>query len=86
MEPTIGLVRAFTSKPILITETGAKIGPDAASWISSLFAGAESTPGIIGVTWFNSNSVHGDYRLQRDPRALRKWRAEARAYLQRAAA
>jgi len=80
LAPTIIEVRGFTSKPILIAETGAPKGPAAPGWIQSLFTGAEVTPGVIGVVWFDHQSAHGDYRLEDDPAALAMFRREARSY------
>jgi mannan endo-1,4-beta-mannosidase len=79
MAPTFVAIRGSTDKPVLIAEAGAPTGP-APGWIRSLFTGAEETPGVIGVVWFEYHSVNGDYRLQDDPPALAMFRREARNY------
>jgi Glycosyl hydrolase family 26 len=80
LAPAIVAVRTVTNKPVLIAETGVSRVPGAAAFVRSLFAGAEDTPGVIGVTWFEYTSPHGDYRLENDPPALAEFRREARNY------
>lgn len=80
LAPTIVKIRMLTDKPVLITETGVPMVAAAPGFVRSLFAGAENTPGVIGVTWFDYQSVHGDYQLEDDPAALAVFRREARSY------
>jgi hypothetical protein len=80
LAPTIAAVHRFTSKPIIIAETGVPIVRQAPAWVRSVFAGAETTVGVIGIVWFNYYSRHGDYRLESDPAALTAFREAARAY------
>lgn len=79
IQPSLTTIRSFTSLPVMITETGARRSRDAAHWITSLFAGARATPGVIGIVWFNAIGANGDYRLQDDPAALQAFRQEVRA-------
>lgn len=72
-----GEVRAFSPKPFLIAETSVQAGPNAAGWVRELFTGAESTPGVLGLIWFNYDKAaeeRDDWRLQDDPAALAAFR------------
>jgi mannan endo-1,4-beta-mannosidase len=80
LAPTIAAVRALAHKPVLIGETGAPDVPQAPVWVRSVFRGAERTPGVIGVVWFNYGDHLGNYRLEDDPAALTAFRAEAGSY------
>jgi mannan endo-1,4-beta-mannosidase len=80
LAPTITAVRATTDKPVLIAETGVPDVPEAASWLESIFSGAESIPGVIGIVYFDYKSANGDYRLQKDPAALAAFRKQARTF------
>jgi hypothetical protein len=80
LAPTIRAARQLTGKPVLIGETGAPHVPAAAAWVRSLFAGASTTPGVIGMVWFDYGDRLGDYRLEDDPPALAVFRREARHY------
>jgi mannan endo-1,4-beta-mannosidase len=78
--PTITTLRASTGKPVLIAETGVPDVPQAAPWLRSIFAGAESIPGVIGLVYFDYASHNGDYNLQQDPSALAVFSREAKIY------
>jgi mannan endo-1,4-beta-mannosidase len=56
--PTIGAVRALTSAPILIAETGATPAAGQPAKISDLFAGIRRY-GLLGFVWFNATNSHG---------------------------
>jgi hypothetical protein len=76
-------VRAFSSRPFLITETSVQPGPDAAQWVRELFAGAEGTPGLLGFVWFDYDKAaqfRDDWRLEDDPAALAVYRAAVGHY------
>lgn len=77
---TIKTIRGLTTDRILIAETGAPDVPQAASWIRSVFQGAETVPGVIGVVYFDLNDHDGRYRLEDDPPALAEFRRDARNY------
>jgi hypothetical protein len=81
LEPTIRQLSKITNKPVLIAETGAPDVSGANEWISTVFAGAEDTPGVIGIVWFNHTGKDGDNRLQDDPPALNEFRRLSRAYI-----
>jgi len=79
----LGEVRQFTGKPFLITETSVQSGPQAAQWVRELFAGVESTPGIVGFVWFDYDKAaenRDDWRIEDDPAALAAFRAAIRQY------
>ncbi|MFE6050072.1 glycoside hydrolase family 26 protein [Kitasatospora sp. NPDC056446] len=54
-QPTIEQVRAFTHKPVVITETGATDTSGLkAQWITEMFSQLPQHPDIIGVIWYES--------------------------------
>jgi mannan endo-1,4-beta-mannosidase len=82
---TLDQVRRFTASPVLITETGASPASGRPRAITDLFAGAESTPGLLGFIWFDydKNSAHGaphNWFIDDDPPALAAFRAAAKEY------
>lgn len=81
LKPTIDEVRHFTHDRVLIAETGAPDVPEAAQWITSLFAGVEQTPGLIGLVYFDHASKHGDYVLAHDAKAQAAFSTQAEQYL-----
>jgi hypothetical protein len=58
---TISQVRAFTSKPVLLSEAG--VGPDVGQFakISNLFDGLRQAK-ALGLVWFDENQQGGPYR------------------------
>jgi mannan endo-1,4-beta-mannosidase len=83
--PTFAQVSTVTSDPILITETGADPASDRPKAIASLFAGAESTPGVLGLVYFDYDkpSAHGanhNWLIDNDPAALAAFRDAAKEY------
>jgi hypothetical protein len=82
--PTIKQVRAFTGKPILITETGANPASGRPRAIANVFAGA-SAAGVAGLIWVDHDnpSAHGpphNWLIDKDPAALAAFRAAAARY------
>lgn len=76
-------VRQFTARPFLIAETSVQPGTQAAQWVRELFAGAETTPGVLGFIWFDFDKAaenRDDWRLEDDPAALAAFRATAARY------
>lgn len=59
-------VRSLTSRPAMLSETGAD-GPGKVAWIASLDPFLRHRPGIAGFVWFNttpeSTGATGDYRI-----------------------
>jgi hypothetical protein len=56
--PTIARVRALTTAPILIAETGATSTADQPSKIADVFAGIHAY-GLLGFVWFNATNSNG---------------------------
>jgi mannan endo-1,4-beta-mannosidase len=77
--PTIAAVRALTSVPVLIAETGATPSADKPAKIASLFAGAHRY-GLLGFVWFDADT-HQDWRVSHDPAAMAALRTGAAVYM-----
>lgn len=77
---TLQEVRNITNKPILIAETGVPALPNQGQEILALYRGAATTPGVIGVVYFDSSTPKGDYRPQDSPAALAAFRKATAAY------
>ena len=74
---TIGQVRKFTSKPVLLSETA--VGPDAGQFVKTgdLFAGMRRYR-TLGLVWFDKSQhqgiYHQDWRIEGDPAAVAAFR------------
>ena len=70
---TIADIRAFSSAPLLISETAVGTTTDRESQIDALFAGVRAER-LAGVVWFDAAQhaglYHQDWRLEDDPYAL----------------
>ncbi len=77
--PTIAAVRALTSDPVLIAETGATPAAGKPAKIASLFAGVHSY-GLLGFVWFDADTQQ-DWRVSHDPAAIAALRTGAAAYM-----
>jgi len=75
--PTIKVVHALTSDPILISETGAAPAAGKPAKISDLFAGVRAY-GLLGFVWFDSIGLK-DWRIT-DPAALAAYHRGASTY------
>ena len=78
--PTIRRVRALTSAPILIAETGATSDANQPSKIADVFAGIH-TYGLLGLVWYNSTNSHGQAFGINSSEALEAFRKGARTYV-----
>jgi Glycosyl hydrolase family 26 len=76
---TINAVRAFTSAPVLIAETGAAPGTGKPAKVADLFAGVRSY-GLLGFVWFDKVTDR-DWRISNDPAAITALRAGVPAYM-----
>ena len=77
--PTIGAVRALTSDPILIAETGAVPAAGQPAKIADLFAGIRQY-GLLGFVWFDStNSIGQDFSIS-SPAAIAAFRKGSSSY------
>ncbi|AEB45023.1 glycoside hydrolase family 26 protein [Micromonospora maris] len=64
---TIGEIRAFSAKPLVITETAASdIAGRKAEWITETFRSLPEHEGIIGLIWFEVNKER-DWRIVSSP-------------------
>jgi Glycosyl hydrolase family 26 len=59
LEPTLSRIRAFTRRPLLITETGAQPGPQKAPWTTDFFRWLNRRPDVIGFVWFQYTRAQG---------------------------
>lgn len=80
LAPTVTQARASFGKPVLIAETGVPDVPEAASWLQSVFEGAENVPGVLGLVYFDTATADYNYRLEHDIPALLVFRQEAKVY------
>ena len=74
--PTRDEVRAFTDKPIIISETASEPGSRRATDVQLLFQGVKKYPDIIGLIWFDIPK-RADWRIENTPVALAVFRREA---------
>jgi mannan endo-1,4-beta-mannosidase len=80
--PTLDQVRQFTSRPVFIVETGASPSSQRPRAIDSLFDGMASTPGMVGVIWFDYDKAVGhDWYIDNDPASLAAFSAAAKTYM-----
>jgi len=77
--PTIAAVRALTSDPILIGETGAVPAAGQPTKINDLFAGVRAY-GLLGFVWFNSTNTIGQTFGISGPAAIAAFRKGASTY------
>jgi mannan endo-1,4-beta-mannosidase len=79
--PTLADLKTFTKLPVFIDETGANPASQRVRAIDSLFSGAEATPTIKGLVWFDYSKAPGrDWQIEDDPAALAAFRAGAETY------
>jgi len=83
--PSITELRAFTSKPLLIAETGVS-GTAAPGQLAGLFAGARIA-GAVGIVYFDQAQAgdpeHQDWRLEDNPTNLAAFQAGIQANAER---
>jgi beta-mannanase len=75
-QPTMTLVRKFTQKPFVLTETGVQAGPHRLTWIADFFRWLAQQPDVVGFIWFEFSREQGgtaDWRFSVD-------RATAKAF------
>ena len=68
-DPTLRAMARFTSKAVLITETGAQPSPRKADWIRDFFRWLPQRPQVIGFIWFEYSVAQGgnqDWRFSVD--------------------
>jgi mannan endo-1,4-beta-mannosidase len=83
--PSIGEIRSFTGKPLVIGETGVS-GPTGPAQIAEFFAGA-SLAGGSAVVYFDEaqtgDSTHQDWRLENNPANMAAFKAAVQLYAER---
>ncbi|GAA4963782.1 hypothetical protein GCM10023205_29660 [Yinghuangia aomiensis] len=74
--PTLRQLREFTSRPVVITETGAvDFDHKKASWIQEMFRQLPGDPDIIGVIWYEARKEReADWRIANSPDAAAAYR------------
>ena len=77
--PTISAVRALTSDPILVAETGAIPAAGQPAKITNLFAGIRSY-GLLGFVWFDTTNSIGQPFGITSPAAIAAFRQGASTY------
>jgi hypothetical protein len=77
---TLASVAKFTTRPILIAETGVGPWPDRPKMIRNFFAGLSRHPQLLGFTYFDLNKLE-NWRLEGHQRAIAAFRKAAPAYL-----
>jgi hypothetical protein len=81
--PTINTVRALTSKPVLISETGIGQVAGQAAKVADLFAGIRASR-VVGFVWFDQTQhagiYHQDWRLEGHPAAIAAFRRALPTY------
>lgn len=83
--PSISAVRAFTTKPMFIGETGVA-GSTGAAQLESVFQGA-SLAGMIGVLYFDvaqaGDSMHQNWRLENNAANMTAFKSNVQLYATR---
>lgn len=59
LDPTRTVIRTFTAKPLLLTETGAQPGRQKAAWTATLFPWVKAHPDVVGFIWFEYTKAQG---------------------------
>ena len=81
--PTIAAIRALTSQPILISETGIGALAGQAAKIPNLFAGVRRHH-LLGLVWFDKRQHQGidhqDWHIEGHPAAIRAFRKADRVF------
>jgi hypothetical protein len=75
-DETYTVLRSFTKKPLLITETGVQPGPHQALWTRGLFRWLAQHKDVVGFVWFeyDRTGATSDWRFSRSPRTLAAFR------------
>lgn len=65
--PTIGEIKHFTAKPLLIAETSVETGPTELQAAHSLVAGVRRRRDVLGFIWFDFNKGGVDWQIESRP-------------------
>ncbi|HSA50378.1 MAG TPA: glycosyl hydrolase [Yinghuangia sp.] len=76
-QPSVRQIREFTSRPIVVTETGAvDFDGMKAAWITEMFRQLPENPDIIGVIWYEARKEdEADWRISVSESASTAYRA-----------
>ena len=77
--PTIAAIRALTSDPILVAETGATPAAGQPAKIADVFAGVHAY-GLLGLVWFDSTNSDGQDFTVSSPAAVAAFRNGASTF------
>jgi mannan endo-1,4-beta-mannosidase len=81
--PTIAVIRRFSRRPVLVSETAAGQVAGQAAKIPDLFAGAKAA-GVLGFVWFDApqrnGQHHQDWRLEGNAASVRAFRQELKSF------
>lgn len=77
IQPSISLIRTFTSEPVLIAETAVAPGAQQTKQINSLFKGVQSSHDVVGFVWFDHNR-RKRWHIEGRPAAVAAFRRGAR--------
>lgn len=80
-EPTLRRLRAFTDRPLLITETGSRPEAYRLPFIRDLFTWLAARTDVVGFIWFEYDRADGgtgDWRFTTNPEATEAFRAGLR--------
>ncbi|MGC4804376.1 glycoside hydrolase family 26 protein [Micromonospora sp. DT233] len=75
--PTLRRLRAFTDRPVLITETGSRPGSYRLPWIRDLFVWIGDRKDVVGFIWFEYDRADGgtgDWRFTTEPTVTKAFR------------
>jgi hypothetical protein len=81
-EPTLKKLQQFTTRRVLITETGVGNGAFKARWITDFFRWLSLHPEVAGFIWFEfsrDQGATGDWRFTSTPESIQAFRAGATA-------
>ncbi|HEV2345363.1 MAG TPA: glycosyl hydrolase [Actinocrinis sp.] len=77
IEPTLRLIRAFTAKPLLITELGSQPSASKAAWTADFLSWLPKQSDVIGFIWFEYTRAQGagtDWGFDTDTETLASFR------------
>ncbi|MBS2964488.1 hypothetical protein KGA66_15630 [Actinocrinis puniceicyclus] len=77
LDPTLKQLRAFTAKPLLLTELGGQPGSNKAAWTADFLGWLARQPNVLGFVWFEYTYTQGagtDWGFDADPATLSAFR------------
>ncbi|HEV3169544.1 MAG TPA: glycosyl hydrolase [Actinocrinis sp.] len=77
INPTMGQIRKFTAKPLLITEIGSQPSPTKTSWTEDFLSWLPKQSDVLGFVWFEYTQAQGagtNWGFDADPNTLAAFR------------